>query len=53
MDLLLGGLAFVAIIFGRFAGVVAVHDERKSRQPEAFDATHADYRTRLIWDSGN
>ena len=53
MEMLLGGLAFAAIIFGQFAPVLAVHDERKSRRPEAFDATHADYRTRLIWDSGN
>jgi hypothetical protein len=49
MDLLLGGLAFAAIIFGQFSAVVAVQGESKSHQPEAFDT----YRTRLIWDSGN
>jgi hypothetical protein len=53
MDFLLGGLAFAAIIFGQFAAVIAVHDQRKGRRPEAFGATRADHRTRLIWDSGN
>ena len=32
MDMLLGGLAFAAIIFGQFAAVVAVHGERKRRE---------------------
>jgi hypothetical protein len=32
MDMLLGGLAFAAIILGQFAAVVAVHRERKSRE---------------------
>ena len=34
MDMLLGGLAFAAIIFGQFAAVIAVHGERKSRESE-------------------
>jgi hypothetical protein len=48
METILGGIAFAAIIFGQFAAVVAVHGERKRRQPEAFDATLADHRTTLI-----
>ena len=32
MDMLLGGLAFAAIIFGQFAAVIAVHGERKRRE---------------------
>ena len=35
MDMLLGGLAFAAIIFGQFAAVIAVHGERKRREFEA------------------
>ena len=35
MDMLLGGLAFAAIILGQFAAVVAVHGERKSRESDA------------------
>ena len=30
MDMLLGGLAFAAIILGQFAAVIAVHGERKA-----------------------
>ena len=30
MDMLLGGLAFAAIVFAQFAAVVAVHGERKA-----------------------
>ena len=32
MDILLGGLAFAAMIFAQFMAVVAVHHERKSRE---------------------
>ena len=53
MDMLLGGLAFAAIIFGQFAAVVAVHRERKSREPETVAPPHLDHRARLIWDSGS
>ena len=30
MDMLLGGLAFAAIILGQFAAIIAVHGERKA-----------------------
>jgi hypothetical protein len=53
MDMLLGGLAFAAIVFAQFAAVVAVHGERKSRESEAPVASHFDHRARLIWDSGS
>ena len=53
MDMLLGGLAFAAIIFGQFAAVVAVHGEMKSREFEAFSPPHADHHTRLIWECGS
>jgi hypothetical protein len=53
MDMLLGGLAFAAIIFGQFAAVIAVHGERKSREFEAFSPPHVDHRTRLIWECGS
>ena len=33
MDMLLGGLAFAAIILGQFAAVVAVHGEQKVASP--------------------
>jgi hypothetical protein len=36
MDMLLGGAAFAAIIFGQFAAVVVVHGERKYREAESF-----------------
>ena len=53
MDMLLGGIAFAAIIFGQFAAVVAVHGERKSRESEAPAPSHLDHRAGLIWDSGS
>ena len=53
MDMLLGGIAFAAIIFAQFAAVVAVHGERKSRESEAPAASHLDHRAGLIWDSGS
>ena len=34
MDMLLGGLAFAAIIFGQFAAVVAVHGEGNAAKPK-------------------
>ena len=53
MEILFGGLAFAAIIFGQFAVVVAVHGERKRRESEAPAPQNLDHRTRLIWDSGS
>ena len=53
MDMLLGGFAFAAIIFGQFAAVVAVHWERKNRESEASAPPHFDHRARLVWDSGS
>ena len=53
MDMLLGGLAFAAIIFGQFAAVIAVHGERKSRESDALSPMHLDDRTKLIWQSGS
>ena len=53
MDMVVGGLAFAAIILGQFAAVIAVHGERKSRESEAVAPLHVDHRTRLIWESGS
>ena len=53
MDMLLGGLAFAAIILGQFAAVIAVHGERKRRASEAVAPPHLDHRARLIWNSGS
>ena len=52
MDTLLGGLVFAGFILTQVAAVVAIHAERKSRQPDAFEATRLDHRARVIWDSG-
>jgi hypothetical protein len=49
MDMLLGGLAFAAIIFGQFAAVVAVHSERKRRESEPAALPHLDHRAMLTW----
>ena len=51
MDMLLGGLAFAAIIFGQFAAVIAVHGEN-SRPHVMHGACHADHRAKLIWEGG-
>jgi len=53
VDMLLGGLAFAAIILGQFAAVLAVHGERKSRESDALSPTRFDDRTKLIWQSGS
>jgi hypothetical protein len=53
MDMLLGGLAFAAIMLGQLAAVVAVHGERKRRAPETFAPPRLDRRARLIWSSGS
>jgi len=53
MDMMLGGLAFAAIILGQFAAVIAVHSERKRRESDALSPTHLDDRTKLIWQSGS
>ena len=53
MDMVLGCLAFAAIIFGQFAAVVAVHGERKRREAEAPALSRLDHRARLIWESGS
>ena len=52
MDVLLGGLAFAAIMLGQFAAVIAVHGEKR-RSPERRDASCPDYRARLIWEGGS
>ena len=51
MDMLLGGLAFAAIILGQFAAVVAVHGQRKSRESDALSPTRLD--AKLIWQAGS
>jgi hypothetical protein len=53
MDMLLGGLAFAAVILGQFAAVIAVHGERKRRESDALSQTHLDDRTKLIWQTGS
>ena len=53
MDMLLGGLAFAAIILGQFAAVVAVHGERKRRESDALSPMRLDDRAKLIWQSGS
>lgn len=50
MDMLLGGLAFAAIMVGQFAAVGAVHGERKIRESEIRDGARPDHRASLIWD---
>jgi hypothetical protein len=52
MDMLLGGVAFAAIILGQLAAVIAVHGERKRHESEAFALPHVNHRTRLIWECG-
>ena len=52
MDMLLGGLAFAAIILGQFAAVIAVDGERKRRVSDALSPTHLDDRAKLISQSG-
>jgi hypothetical protein len=53
MDMLLGGVAFAAIILGQLAAVIAVHGERKRRESDALSATRLDDRTKLIWQAGS
>ena len=53
MDMMLGGLAFAAIILGQFAAVIAVHGERKSRESDGLSPTRLDDRAKLIWQCGN
>ena len=53
MEMLLGGLAFAAIILGQVAAVIAVHGEQKSPESDALSPTHLDDRARLIWQSGS
>jgi len=53
MDMLLGGVAFAALILGQFAAVIAVHGERKSRESDALSPTRLDDRTKLIWQCGS
>ena len=59
MDILLGGLAFAAIILAQFVAVVAVHGERKNRESQASAAPKAsapqqvDHRAGLLWHSGS
>jgi hypothetical protein len=51
MDMILGGLAFAALIFGQFAAVIAVHGEN-SRTAEPRETARPDYRARLILEGG-
>jgi hypothetical protein len=44
MDMLLGGLAFAAIILGQFAAVIAVHRERKNSESATFAPPPRDHR---------
>ena len=53
MHMLLGGLAFAAIILGQFAAVVAVHHEWKTRESDALSRGRLDDRTKLIWQAGS
>ena len=53
MDMLLGGVAFAALILGQFAAVTAMHGERKSRKSDALSPTRLDDRAKLIWQSGS
>ena len=53
MDMLLGGVAFAAMMFGQFAAVVAVHAERKGRAAEPLAPPQRGYRARMIWESGS
>ena len=53
MDMLLGGVAFTALILGQFVAVIAVQGERKRRESEALAPPHLDHRARLIWESGS
>ena len=53
MDMLLGGVAFAALILGQFAAVITVHGERKNRESDALSPTRLDDRAKLIWQSGS
>jgi len=53
MDILLGGLAFAAIILGQGRAVKKNHGERKSRESDALSPTRLDDRTKLIWRCGS
>jgi hypothetical protein len=52
MDVLLGGLAFAAIMFGQFAAVIAVHGEN-CRPPGRRDASCPDDRAKQIREGGS
>jgi len=60
MDMILGGLAFAAIIVGQFAAVIAVHGRRERRaavhgegaSSDVAAPPHADHRATLIWHGG-
>ena len=51
MDMILGGLAFAALIIGQFTAVIAVHGERKCRESHALSPTRLDDPAKLIWQS--
>ena len=53
MEMLLGGLAFAAIILGQLAAVVVVHGERQTRQPDALSRRRLEDRKKLIWQAGD
>jgi hypothetical protein len=47
MDIILGGIAFAALIFGQCAAVIVVHGENF----HSADGSRSDYRAKLIWQS--
>ena len=51
MDMILGGLAFAALVIGQFAAVIAVHGEN-SRTAECLEIARPDYRAVLIIEGG-
>jgi len=52
MDMILGGLAFAALIIGQFAAVVVVRSERESRELTIVPPRPDDH-ARLIWEGGS
>jgi len=50
MDMLLGGLAFAAIILGQSAAVVAVRGQSERRESQVLDGTRPDHSATPIRD---
>jgi hypothetical protein len=53
METLLGGLAFAVFLLAQVAAVVAVHAERKTHRPNAFEGVRRTPRAKAILDSGS